>query len=346
MAKSKQLDLLDTLLTKYEPTAAQAFREAMAKWRQHIDVTALLKALSNNDIAGAILAMHLDPAALTSFLDELTAAFKAAGVGTAQSFPVFRDPQTQARFVIGFNVRDPVAEALLRKMAGDLITGITKTQLDAVRLTLETGLAAGQGPAATALDIVGRIGQGGQRTGGVIGLSAVQADYYTAARSELSSLDPALLRNYLTRTLRDKRFDGYVVRALEGEKIPANVQTRMLVSYSNALLKLRGETLARTETLPALHSAQDEAYRQAIQKGGLDPANVTKTWWSAHDERVRPSHRMLSGQRVALNQPFVSPVTGARMMYPGDVSKGAPVSETVNCRCLAYNKIDFLAGVR
>jgi hypothetical protein len=40
----------------------------------------------------------------------------------------------------------------------------------------------------------------------------------------------------------------------------------------------------------------------------------------------------------------VSP-SGARMMFPGDFSLGAPPEEIINCRCVVKHRVDFLAGV-
>lgn len=345
-----QLKQLTTLLRQYEPAIAAAFQDAMKAWRASIDAAALATALGKNDVPGAIRAMHLDPAALGDFLDELADAYKASGKAMAGLFPQFKNANTGARFTIGFNARDPIAESWLQTTSSTLITNITTAQQDAVRAALSAGLALGDNPTQTAYNIVGYIGANGKRQGGLIGLSVPQAEYLATAKQELASADSSLLRNYLTRQLRDKRFDSYVLAALDGTPIPASIRTKMLIAYSNGLLKLRGDTVALTETLPALHSAQQEAIRQAVVKGGINGRATTKRWWSAHDTRVRPSHAALDAltarKPVPFDKPFVSPITGAQMMYPGDSSMGAPASEIIRCRCLAHFKIDFLRGIK
>jgi len=343
---ANQSKILSDLLDRMEPEVAKAWRKAMADWRSAVDMAAIVRAISNNDILGAISAMNLDPAALQVFLGALQNAYQRAGAATVAAYPKVTIPQSSAKMVIRFNGRDPVAEQFLRTKSAELVSNITTNQQEAIRKLLAAGLAAGDNPTAVALDLVGRIGQNGKRQGGVIGLTVPQADYLIAAKAELKSMDSGLLRNYLTRQLRDHRFDGFVLRAIEsGTKIPVDARTRMLVSYSNRLLKQRGDTIARTETLSTLHASQDEAVRQTLSASGIKTSAVTKTWRSAHDRKVRHTHTKLNGQKVGYLKPFVSP-SGAKLMYPGDRSLGAPAGEIINCRCIAPVKIDFLAGVK
>lgn len=338
---------LDELLDMFEPQVADAFRASMAEWRDAMDLSAFIKALSNNDIAAAVAALHLDPTALNQFLDKIAEAYKLSGQVTVAGWPRVTSPTTGARFQVMFNGRDPYAEAWLRQNAAELVTNITQKQQSAIQSYLVAGLEQGDNPTTIALDLVGRIGQGGKRQGGVIGLSEVQSQYLSNAKAELRSANPEMLRNYLNRVLRDKRFDSAVTNAIEtGEKIDSDTVSRMLVSYSNKMLKLRGDIIGRSETLPALHAAQDEAVRQAIDAGVIRAQDATKTWRSAHDRRVRHSHQRLDGQKVRFDKVFVSPDTGARMKYPGDTSLGAPAKETIGCRCVASVRVDFLAGVK
>lgn len=59
---------------------------------------------------------------------------------------------------------------------------------------------------------------------------------------------------------------------------------------------------------------------------------LTHTWLSQEDERVRPTHVVADGQTVPINQPFI--VGGYQLLFPGDDSLGAPVNETILCRCV------------
>ena len=168
----------------------------------------------------------------------------------------------------------------------------------------------------------------------------------TNARAELMSGDPALLRNYLTRERRDRRFDRHVMAAIrEGRALESATIERMLGRYSDRLLELRGETVARTESMTALNQSHREAYEQAIDTGAIQRANVKRRWHATHDGRTRDSHSAMDGQTVPFDQPFTSP-SGAQMMYPGDTSLGAGPAETIACRCLATYAVDHLADLR
>lgn len=331
-SKLTSAQALDGLLQKLEPSIANAFRAAMAQWRARVDVTALRTALTNGDIAGAVDAMHLDPAALNPLLDTIQSAYNAGGSAMASTFPTFRN-SGGAKFNVSFNQRDPIAADWLQKNSATLVSNITSAQRIAIQNTLVAGNSAGSSAASMALDIVGRLGQTGAREGGVIGLSVPQATALSAAQLELGSTDATLLNNYLTRALRDKRFDRYITAALDGTPIPPDIQTKMLVSYSNKLLLLRGATIATTETLPALHAAQSEAVRQAIALGAIKQEQVQKFWDDLGDNKTRHSHKTLgAGDAIPMDEAFVSEL-GNRMMYPGDRSLGAGAEDIVNCRC-------------
>lgn len=88
--------------------------------------------------------------------------------------------------------------------------------------------------------------------------------------------------------------------------------------------KTRAATIARTETIGALNEAAD-TYAANLPPGTV----VAKEWLSAHDHRVRESHRHADGQTRPLGSPFV--VGGRLMQRPGD-PMGGP-GEVINCRC-------------
>lgn len=59
-----------------------------------------------------------------------------------------------------------------------------------------------------------------------------------------------------------------------------------------------------------------------------------KVWITMQDKRVRKTHRRAQGQRVPENEPFT--VGKSLLMFPGDDSLGAQLSELVNCRCFLF----------
>lgn len=116
--------------------------------------------------------------------------------------------------------------------------------------------------------------------------------------------------------------------------------------YKDRLLQLRGETIARTETLASLNAGKEEGIRQLIDSGKVQRSAVKKVWRATGDDRTRDSHMALNGEEVGIDTAFTSPLTGAQMMYPHDTSRGAPASETIGCRCFYEIKVDYFAPFR
>jgi hypothetical protein len=146
------------------------------------------------------------------------------------------------------------------------VTRIVDDQRLGIQQVLAYGLARGDNQRVTALDIVGRVSRvTGRREGGVIGLTAAQEQFVARAKQELASGEPEQLKHYLTRERRDKRFDALAQRAIRARKpVAAEDLARVVGRYSERLLALRGEMLARTETMAALGTSRDHAMRQAI----------------------------------------------------------------------------------
>lgn len=342
MAKlTAQEQLFQQLLDRYGLKVAEAFMAAAEDLRAGADVQRLTAAIQANDLPGAIAALNLDPAAFNDLLEAIREAYLAGGQGAVQTM---RAPATVG--IIRFDGRNVAAERWLQDHSSELVTRILTDQREAIRVKLSEGMAAGVNPRSTALEIVGRLNRAsGKREGGLLGLTAQQAGYVASARQELSSGDPEALQHYLTRGRRDKRFDRSVLKAIREEKpLPADIARKAVAQYESRLLQLRGETIARKETLTSLQAAKYRAYLQAVGQGKVVENTVRRTWRDSADLRVRHTHHVLSGQTVALREPFVSP-SGARMLFPGDTSLGAPASETIGCRCDVNYRIDFFANV-
>lgn len=217
-----------------------------------------------------------------------------------------------------------------------------------MRAVLDAGMIEGRAPRDTALDIVGRLNRAtGKREGGILGLNSAQTDAVIRARAELLSGDTAQLRNYLTRARRDKRFDRLVMQAIrDGKPVAKSDVDRITARYKDRLLQLRGEMIARTETLASLNAGKEESIRQLVDTGKVQRSAIKKIWRATGDDRTRDSHLALNGVEVGLDEPFISPLTGAQMMHPHDTSRGAPASETIACRCFYEIKIDYFAALR
>lgn len=337
-------DRIEALIAQYGERAAQAFLAAIDDVRNSVTLRIVIERLERGDVPGAVDAIGLDTIAFERLETVMAEAYAAGGQAEVNNLPALRDPDG-ARVVFRFGTRNTIGEAELRQHSSTLVTCIVDDQREAIRAALSDGLAEGRNPRSTALDVVGRVNRASnRREGGVIGLSAPQERFAASARAELLSGDPELLRHYLTRTRRDKRFDATVKKAIEaGKPVPAEVASRIVGRYSDSLLELRGETIARTETITVLNKGRVDGIRQQIDGGKVAAQDVKKDWRSALDRRVRDSHAILHGMSVSIDEAFVSPATGAAIQYPGDPA--APASERVSCRCFLQIEVDYFASV-
>lgn len=97
----------------------------------------------------------------------------------------------------------------------------------------------------------------------------------------------------------------------------------------------RAATIARTET----HNASLAAIEATLAYKKIEVRR--KQWWSAHDNRVRDTHKDPSVDGVSIPYDEAFTVGAYKMMRPGDASLGAGPEEIINCRC----SLLFLTGV-
>lgn len=322
------------LIAKLEPRMQAAFNEAVRDLVSGVQFARLIAALERRDIEAALAAVNIDRAVFMPVAEVARSTYTAAGVTTAESF------RSGARAIVRFDGRNPRAEAKIGEMVTELSGRLTADTVTAARQSLTNGLAAGTNPRTVALDLVGRIDRvTGRRSGGVLGLTAQQEGYVSRARAALLSGDPDEMSYYLGLTRRNKRFDGRVRKAIEaGRAIGRKDVDTIIGKLSDSYLLLRGETVARTETLGALNLASAEAAEQMIEKSGVQRQNVMKVWRATNDGRTRESHVELNGDSVALDERFSN-----GMAYPHE--PGAPASEVINCRCILDYRVDYLAGL-
>lgn len=314
------------------------FERAVQSVRDSVKISELQRLISANDIDGVINLLGLDRATFAPLENAMRDSYRLAGEIAAEVMSPIPVPDVGS-VTMRFDMLAPSAVAWLQDNSSELITEISEQQREMVRERLAYYTGQGINPKTAALDLVGRIDrQTGKRTGGFIGLTTQQAQWVQNARSELESLDA----NYLTRELRDKRFDSVVGRAIEsGKPIPARQVDAMITSLQNRTMKYRADTISRNEAINALRAGQQESIAQAVQKGKIDYQDVQKTWDATGDTRTRPDHLLMEGQTVALLQAFTFP-DGSRAQYPGDGSLGAPAKQLIQCRCKVDWKIDFI----
>ncbi|RWB31849.1 MAG: head morphogenesis protein [Mesorhizobium sp.] len=331
----------EQLVSTYEPMLRAAFIEAIDDIRSNIVLRRIVERLERGDINGAISAMNLDEAAFRPLDEAIRVTFFGGGVAAVEQFPTLRDPSGH-RIVVRWDARSLAAEEWLQTHSSQLVTGILQDQQIAIRTALETGLARGDNPTRTALNVVGRVNRvTGTREGGVIGLTTAQSEYVARARQELLTGEPDQLKRYLERSRRDKRFDRTVTAAVrDGKSIPLESVNRIVGRYSDNLLKLRADTIGLHETFAALGASKDIAFRQQIERGNIRADPVTKTWKHTPQEKPRMQHVAMQGQKVQFDQPFIA-LDGTEIPYPH--APGVPARHTLGCKCFCEYKIDFAA---
>ena len=318
------------LLDKLEGPISAALLADVFGIKDRAVLSAMERAITAGDVDALFRAMGIRPGTWNNLTEEIRKAYIEAGV-----FVIAAD--VPARFGATFDWTNPRAEAWLRERSSRLVTLINSEQRESIREVLEAGVRAGRNPRSIALDIVGRLNRAtGRREGGIIGLNGPQARAALNARADLEELSS----NYFTRARRDRRFDSLVRRHIEnGTPLSQADINRIVGRYEARLLKLRGDTVGRTEALAAMNEASDESLRQVIDEGLAPPDAVKRIWRHSHAGNERPGHLELEGVERAPDEPFTNPVTGAVLMHPGD----GPASEVINCRCLLEHKVDFYA---
>lgn len=311
---------IEELIAKQEARVRRAFR----RFLEDVQSTAVRRqvriALEESGVGAALQVID---AHVTRVGSVLLQVFQDSG--TAEAEALGRQlGGSRAGIVVAFDPSDPRAAALMRANRLAFVQEFGRAQRDATREALQEALKTGAGPIQTA-----------RMFRDSIGLTLAQRRAVASYRRSLELMDSSSL----DRELRDRRFDSSVARSVkEEEPLGAKRIQRMVERYRMRYVQLRAETIARTETQSMVSQARYEALLQISEQTGLDSTRIKRQWVSTKDRRVRDTHAAMDGQLRGLNEPFVSPF-GARLMYPGDRSLGAPASEVVNCRCSLITRI-------
>jgi hypothetical protein len=319
---------LEAALARYAPAIERAFLEAINDTRGAVDLRALVDALRLGDLDRAMALIEAAPARALALQEAVRAAFIQAGINTAT-------PNAIAG-VFAFNGRSPRAETWLNANAADMVQvvrGDTDTRI-AIRQYLVEGMESGRGANKVALDIVGRIEPvSKKRAGGVLGLTAQQVEYAMNFRRRLETLDP----DYVKNTLRDKRFDPMIRKAIKSGKPLARADIdRITARYRDKMLAYRGKMIARNEAFSAQAAAQYEAHLQILELPNV--AGVFKRWQHNLSKEPRLEHLAMNGTVLPIQQDFM--FGGVLMSHPHDPRGGA--AHSIGCRCVAIYRVELV----
>jgi hypothetical protein len=306
---------LEELLDEWEPRLRLEFLAAISIIKDQVpvaDIVTMVEQRRFDDLFNAV------EQAISAFSVSSNAAFVSAGVDTAAFLG-------DLRVVIGFDQTNDRAVRIMRENQLRIVSGFTREQRRVVRGAISEGIRQGLNPRDQARLIQDSIGL---------------TERQELAVQNFRRLLETGSRDALSRTLRDRRFDGTIERSLRtGEPLSAAQIDRMVGRYRERMLAHRAENIARTEALRSVHQGSEELYQQAIDQGLLQQEQLVRRWNTAGDARVRDSHGPMDGQKRPHGEPFRS-AAGRLLRFPGDPA--APAEEIINCRCALSTRIEGL----
>lgn len=145
--------------------------------------------------------------------------------------------------------------------------------------------------------------------------------------------------NTTSKITNDVRIQTLAQATINGETLNNDELAREIAKEVNRRNRKRAPNIAEDQVgdiaQKAKQSEADELVRATSLSGlGLEPR---KTWITVGDDRVRDRHRRANSQERPLNQLYL--VGGERLMYPKDMSHGASLGNTINCRCDSVTEI-------
>lgn len=233
-------------LTASQKRVARTMLDAIDASRDAVirDEGKWIDALAHRSMDFIINMLDLDPwyEAQGKVQDELLAELIDAGRRTGSSFPKIQKATVSYRF----DADRPEAAAWAAKEAGSLIVEVTQDQINIVRelvSSAQMGIYTPQQVARYVRDS--------------IGITQRQAGW---------------VRNFRDRTFNDQITAGKTFA--EAMRATDNLTDR----YAKRIHRYRAEMIARTEILRAANEGRNEAWRQGIEEGFINPG--VKKYWS------------------------------------------------------------------
>ena len=312
-------DQLLYIADKYSTKMRNALLEAYRLFLESVSEEDILTALKYNGVQGlAELASQIGGDMANRVTPILTDAWQESGRAMLSLLP--------AGAVTGQVVFDslPVwAVSSAEAHRARFVSEASETARQAVTEAVTANIIAGNNPRSTARDFRS-----------AIGLTARQERAVWNYRNYLETLDMQALE----RDLRDHRSDSVVLRHIKNEQpLDEEYIDGLVERYRQRSLKWRSETIARVESMRAIHMGEYDSLYAAWSQGKLNP-NLRRFWVAAMDERVRIAHRripLMNRQGVAVNEVFQTPL--GPMRYPLD-PEGVP-ENVINCRCTLIYRI-------
>lgn len=306
-ADSALWEQLIAIADSIDPRIRQAFIESVTELQAKTDSAEVLlfirqespEAAANQILAGVY-------GGFDGLHEAMSTAIRTALLGVSDSdfyaLSVDIDPES------------PQAVSMIQDYVLGAVRNISDEQRNVITERIREGLVEGLNPHAIALQIRP-----------YIGLTHSQNATVDNFRALLEANDPGSL----DRELRDRRYDESIQAALEsGDGLTPDQIDNMVRRYAERTLQFRSNTIARTESMNAIHQAQAFTWQQAADQGKIVASDMYRYWHVAHDERTCPICMPIPEMNpdgVPLNGTFETPVgeVDGPTMHP-------------NCRCVVF----------
>lgn len=306
---SRLWDLIDKADVRFRRALINAVNAA----RDTYTLAEMARLLEDGNVQEAIERVAMTGA--IRLADEFAAVYTLSGRSTADTL------SDALEVLVSFDQVNDRAVFVMQQERLRFIREFTASQRNATRTALVDGIERGLNPRDQARNFRASIGLTQRQQEAVIN--------YRRLLSEGNS-------EALSRQLRDRRFDRTIARSIrEGKPLTRAQIDKMVTRYNERYIKYRSEVIGRTEALRAVHSGNDEMYRQAIDAGEVTIEQLERTWVTARDGRVRDTHSMLGGEKRRIDETWET--SNGSLRYPGDPD--APVEETAQCRCSLSTRI-------
>ncbi|HEU4727679.1 MAG TPA: phage minor head protein [Kofleriaceae bacterium] len=292
---------------------------------------ALIRRLrAQNPIAEIERRLHTDDPvagisdAAIAFASARHEAYVAAGQAAARALTAETDRlERVSKKLITFDMLDPGVLSVAERSRLDLIREITTEQRILIRAALIGGAESGANPREIAQEIRDEIG-----------LTEYQERIVQNYRRELERGQYA---DALARELSSGHSDRTIAAAVRNRTALSQAQIDAAVDrYRQNWIAFRAENIARTESLRIAHQGTEELYRQAIARGDVRTEQIERTWNTAHDPRVRSTHRSMDQQKRGFGETFTTGA-GVELRFPADPA--GPAKETIECRCVVSTRL-------
>lgn len=302
------LRLVNARIARMQPTMARAWRkyfqlladEMGTKRAAELIATRRIEELLNDETLQRITA---------PLREELQASMKE---GFRLTLPDISGAVLKNQPQIFFDVLNPRVTRAIEGLESRTLDTLKENARQVLRETVSAGLKRGEHPNAISRELRQ-----------VIGLSEQQARFVRNMGDDLDALD----ERYFTRSLRDKRYDATVRKAIRDGKSLTGAQRETITgAYARKYTKYNAELNTRAATLDSYRLAQWEAYASAQDRGIYEPGELQKVWIHFDpQDHPREDHKAWHGTTVAFNEPFPDGQQQAGLGY-------------YNCRCSTQYK--------